>query len=70
MPPNWGFPALEPYQFILFLLLIAWSAVWKGMALWRAARNHHLAWFVAMLVVNTVGILEIIYIVYFSKKKE
>ncbi len=57
----------------LFVLLIVWSLVWKGWALWRAARNTHKAWYIIMLILNTAGILEIIYIFAFSgygKKSE
>jgi len=53
---------------ILFLIL-AWTLPWKGVALWKAARNSHKGWFIALLVVNTLAILEIIYIFYFAKKK-
>lgn len=49
--------------------LLIWTVVWKAIALWRAARNGHKIWFIVMLVINTVGILPIIYIVFFSKKK-
>lgn len=44
------------------LLLVTWSLVWKGIALWKAARRDRMAWYVVLLVLNTVGILEIIYI--------
>lgn len=44
-----------------FGLLIAWSLVWKGLALWRAARRGEKAWYLVLLVLNTLGILEIIY---------
>lgn len=46
-----------------------WTIPWKGVALWKAARNGSKPWFIVMLIVNTVGILEIIYIFGFSKKK-
>ena len=52
-----------------FFPLIVWSAVGKGIALWRAVRSNHLGWFVAIFLLNTVGILEIIYLVAFAKKK-
>jgi len=39
-----------------------WSIVWKGLALWRAARKEQKPWFVAILVLNTMGLLEIIYL--------
>ncbi|XKT74607.1 MAG: DUF5652 family protein [Patescibacteria group bacterium UBA2163] len=45
---------------LLFIAL--WTLPWKGYALWVAARNRHKWWFVAILVLNTVAILEIIYI--------
>jgi len=54
---------------ILIALAVIWSLPWKGVALWRAAGNKHLAWFVVLLLVNTLAILEIIYIFGFSKKK-
>lgn len=43
-------------------LLIVWSIFWKGLALWHAGRRGEPWWFVIMLVVNTLGILEIIYL--------
>jgi hypothetical protein len=46
----------------VMFIVVAWSLVWKGVALWKAARRDQLAWFIVLLVVNTVGILEIIYI--------
>ena len=52
-----------------FIILAIWSLTWKGIALWKAAKNDSKPWFIALLVINTVGILEIIYIFYFSKKK-
>jgi len=51
------------------LLLLAWTLPWKGVALWRAAGNKHLWWFVALLLLNTLAILEIIYIFGFSRRK-
>lgn len=54
---------------ILFPLL-AWSIAWKGVALWKAGRNNQLPWFIVLLVINTVGILEIIYIFAFQKKSK
>lgn len=54
---------------LVILPLFVWIMVWKGLALWRAARNSHKKWFVALLILNTLGILEIIYFIFFSKKK-
>jgi len=54
----------------LFVALLVWSAVWKAIALWKSGRNNQLAWFVVMFIVNTVGILEIVYLLFFQKKKK
>lgn len=54
----------------IFYLLIAWSVVWKGIALWHSARNKQLVWYIALLIINTAGILEIIYLIFFRKRKE
>jgi hypothetical protein len=52
---------MAPYEW-LFVVLILWDFIWKGIALWKAARNNQLAWFVCIAVFNTIGILPIIYI--------
>jgi len=54
----------------LYVPVIIWSLAWKGIALWKAGKNNQPAWFVAMLLVNTVGILEIIYIAFFQSNKK
>jgi hypothetical protein len=51
------------------ILAFAWSLLWKGLALWRAARRGDTWWFIAFLVINTFGILEIIYIFGVTKAK-
>ena len=53
----------------LFLTLL-WVLPWKGVALWKAAKNGHKKWFIALLLLNTLAILEIIYIFVFSKPKQ
>lgn len=60
----------EPRVMMLFTLLTLWALAWKGVALWKAAKNSSKVWFIVFLVVNTIGILEIIYVFFFSKKKE
>ncbi|MBI4120511.1 MAG: hypothetical protein HY454_03530 [Parcubacteria group bacterium] len=54
---------------IALFAIIVWSLIWKGLALWRAGRNGDKKWFVALLVINTFGILEILYLYIFGKKK-
>jgi len=55
---------------VLLVPFIIWSLAWKGIALWKAARAGSKKWFVALLIINTLGILEILYIFVFSKKEK
>lgn len=64
---NAGLLAILGAGSLLFILLALWSLVWKGLALWHAARNGQFVWFVVILIVNTAGILEIIYLIWFRK---
>jgi len=56
-------------QWVIWLILL-WTLPWKGVALWKAAKNSHKKWFIALLLVNTMAILEIVYVFYFSQKKK
>jgi methionyl-tRNA synthetase len=53
--------------YILLIIISIWSIVWKGIALYKSARQQHIIWFVVLLIINTVGILEILYIYIFSE---
>lgn len=46
-----------------------WSLIWKGLALWKSARNDDRYWFLAFLLVHTLGVLEILYLFVFAKTK-
>ena len=63
---SWSF--MSDWWWPFFGLVMVWSLVWKGLALWKAARKGTSVWFVVLLVVNTVGILDILYLYVFSKK--
>lgn len=56
---------------ILFLI-IAWSAFWKLLGMWHSAREKQPVWFIAIGLLNTLGILPILYLFIFKdlKKKE
>ena len=51
-------------------LAIVWVLIWKGLALWCAAQLQQKNWFVALMIVNTLGLLEIFYLFVISKKYE
>ena len=53
---------------LLFLALMTWTFIWKGLALWKSAGLRQKYWFVAILLINTVGILEIIYLFVIAKR--
>jgi len=52
----------------LIIVLSIWEMIWKIIAMWRSARNKDLVWFIFIGVLNTAGILPIIYILTHKKK--
>lgn len=60
--PSWFFP-------MIFILAI-WDTIWKLIAMWKAGKNNHLIWFICIALINTVGILPIIYIIIQSRKSK
>ena len=48
--------------------LAIWSLVWKAFALWKAAGQKDKTWFVVLIVLNTAGVLDILYLFVFSKR--
>lgn len=58
-----------PWLITGIVVLAIWDSVWKLIALWKSARNNHLAWFICIAIINTLGILPIIYIIL-NRKKE
>lgn len=51
----------------IILAAVVWTIVLKGFALWHAARGGQKWWFFFLLIVNTLGILEIIYLIWFRR---
>ncbi len=58
---GWG-PSVAGGFIGFFVLSMVWTFLWKGLALWYAARRGEKGWFIALLIINTLGILEIIYL--------
>lgn len=48
--------------------LVVWDLVWKASGMWYALKNNQRNWFIAIFVLNTVGILPIVYLKFFQKK--
>ncbi|MBX4181618.1 DUF5652 family protein [Candidatus Parcubacteria bacterium] len=54
---------------LIIFAVIVWTLIWKGMALWRAAGLQQKGWFIALLLINTVGLLEIFYLFFTREYK-
>ena len=65
---NWSFGNVMAQYFWLFPLAVVWSLAWKGIALWQAGQRKQLPWFIAILIVNTFGLLEIFYLFAYHYK--
>lgn len=52
---------------VVLAVLLVWDLAWKGAALWRSARNNHSVWFIFLLIINSLGVLPIIYLTTHSK---
>lgn len=55
------------FGFLVVMVAIIWTVCIKGFALWHAARRNEKWWFIALLVINTFGILELIYLIFYAK---
>ena len=51
----------------LFVPLLIWSIFWKSFALWKAATKKQLIWFIPLLIVNTMGLFEILYVFFLNR---
>lgn len=62
---------ISKFAFEMLLLgILLWEGVWKSIALWYAAKNNKKAWFIALAIIASVGILPIIYLIFFRKSRE
>ncbi|MFA6257187.1 MAG: DUF5652 family protein [Candidatus Paceibacterota bacterium] len=53
---------------LILILLTLWTIPWKVYSVWLAVKNDHKKWFIVLLLLNTVAILEIFYIFKIAKK--
>ena len=59
----------EPTFIAIILLLSIFDAVLKGIALWKSGRRNQLGWFICLIILNTCGILPIIYLILNKDKQ-
>lgn len=62
-------PLFEPQHLSLLLVASLWGLIWKGFALWYAAKKGNSRWFVILLVVNAAGLLEVLYLLKIRKER-
>ena len=60
----------EPAQIVLISVLAAWTLAWKGASLWHAAKDDSKPWFIALLLSNTAGLLDALYIFRVSRTRK
>ncbi|MFH1292142.1 MAG: DUF5652 family protein [bacterium] len=60
--------SMDTQTTLLILFVTLWVIPWKAVALWKAARNDHKGWFVVLILLNTLAVLEAVYIFMFSNK--
>ncbi len=71
MNPNITDLFSNPQTGILWWLPIGiFDLIFRGIALWKSAKNSQKNWFIALLIINSVGILPLIYLKFFQKKKK
>jgi arginine exporter protein ArgO len=58
-----------PWFVPVMILVGVWDIIWKGIGMWKSAGHKQLVWFIAILITSTIGILPIIYLLFFQKKK-
>ncbi len=59
---------LGPFIWLTPLIFI--DLVLKGFALWKAAKHTQSYWFIALLLVNSLGILPVVYMLFFQYKNK
>lgn len=63
---QWG---ISSWMLCVMAIIFVWSYTWKLLALWKSAREKSVVWFIALALINTIGILDILYVYIFSKMK-
>ncbi|MBM3255989.1 MAG: hypothetical protein FJZ04_00765 [Candidatus Moranbacteria bacterium] len=66
----WCNPVFRDNFIIILTLLVVWTVPWKALALWKSARNGQKIWFLIFMIINTVGLLEIFYLLVLPRFKK
>ena len=53
----------------VIILIVVFDTALKGIALWKSGRRNQLVWFICLIILNTGGILPIIYLILNKDKQ-
>jgi len=67
---RWNAAEIPPERRALLLVAVAWTVAWKGASLWRAAKNDSKPWFITLLLTNTLGVLDAIYLFIVARRRD
>ncbi len=63
----------NPYVMVLIIAIMIWKLIWYGLAIYRTIENKQKIWFVVLfvcsIVLNDLGLLPILYILFDNNKK-
>lgn len=59
--------SMNPY---MILAVVLWTLPWKAWALWLAARRGDIWWFLGLIIISTLGLLEMVYIFFIAKQSD
>ena len=57
---------------LLIIVLVVWDIYWRAHALWLSAKKSEKGWFIALLIINSLGVLPIYYLYknnFFNKRR-
>lgn len=60
--------SISPKFIPLIIAIALWEVVWKAFALWSSAQRKEKVWFVLLLIINSAGILPIVYLLINKKR--
>jgi uncharacterized membrane protein YedE/YeeE len=60
---------ISPFIWVIIGIIMVWDSVWKLFGMWRAVKNNSVPWFIVIALFNTLGIIPILYLYVFGKKK-
>jgi methionyl-tRNA synthetase len=52
-----------------FIVAVILEIIFKAVGLWKTGRNNQPGWFIAIFVLNTAGILPLVYLLFFQRNK-